>query len=174
MPVQVRLNRTGINSIEMPESADVEVGKSLELSMINYGGPLHLTVSALNAKNFTHFIHENMYLDDKLVLKIPILSIASIGTFTIEMITGYGTVKEQMEICVHDQEIEVPEIIEEIEETDDEKIEIPWAAVGVVVLAALAWIAYIIGFFYPGQIPVIIPMVLLTAGVLIGWFLRPS
>lgn len=174
MSVHVRLNRRGINSIEMPETADVEVGESLVLKMINHGAPLHLTVSAINAKRFTHFIHENLYLDDNLVLRIPVLSVAPPGSFRIEIITGYGTVKEELTVNVHDQEIELPGEMEEIPDNEEEKSIISGRSVLTALCVVLAWISYAAGFLYPGLIPVIVPMVLLTAGVVVGWFFRPS
>ncbi|WP_421909586.1 DUF7524 family protein [Methanolacinia petrolearia] len=174
MSVHIRLNRKGINSIEMPESADAEVGESLVLKMINHGAPLHLTVSTINGKRFTHFIHENLYVDDNLVLRIPILSVAPPGSFRIEIITGYGTVKEELTVNVHDQEIELPEGMEEIADIEEKKSIISGKDTLVILCAVLAWISYASGFFYPGLIPVIVPMVLLTAGVVLGWFFRSS
>lgn len=174
MSVQIRLNRRGINSIEMPESADVEVGQSLVLKMINLGAPLHLTVSAINAKRFTHFIHENLYLDDKLALRIPILSIAPTGSFQIEIITGYGTVREQLTVNVHEQEIELPGVMGEIPEIEEKKGLISVTGALVLLCVILAWVSYGAGFVYPGMIPVIVPLLLLTAGVVIGWFFRSS
>jgi hypothetical protein len=175
MSVHIRLNRRGINSIEMPESADVEVGESLVLKMINHGAPLHLTVSAINAKRYTHFIHENLYVDDNLVLRIPVLSVAPTGSFSIEIITGYGTVKEELTINVHDQEIELPPGgLEEIPDNEEDKGSISASKVLIILCAVLAWISYATGFIYPGMIPVIVPMLLLTAGVVIGWFSRFS
>lgn len=171
MSVQVCLNGRDINSIEMPDSADVEVGESLVLKLINQGAPLHLTVSAINGKRFTHFIHENLYLDDRVVLRVPVLSIAPTGSFIIEIITGYGTVKKQMTVNVHDQEIEFPEVMEEIPDiTGEKKTTVSGATVAVIFCVLLAWIAYATGFIYPGLIPVIVPMLLLTAGVAVGWF----
>lgn len=175
MSVHIRLNRRGINSIEMPESADVEVGESLVLKMINLGAPLHLTVSAINAKRYTHFIHENLYLDDNLVLRIPILSVAPTGSFRIEIITGYGTVREELEVNVHDQEIELPPGgLEEIPDIEEDRETISGMKLLVILCVILAWVFYATGFVYPGMIPVIVPMLLLTAGVVIGWFYRSS
>lgn len=172
MSVQIRLNRRGINSIEMPESADVEVGESLVLKIINHGAPLHLTVSAINAKRFTHFIHENLYLDDKLAVRIPILSMAPTGSFYIEIITGYGTVKEQITVNVHDQEIELPGTIEEIPDSDEKKALISGTDAVILLCVLLAWLSYVAGFIWPGLVPVIVPMLLLTAGVVIGCISR--
>ncbi|MBN1432418.1 MAG: hypothetical protein JW931_06560 [Methanomicrobiaceae archaeon] len=172
MSLQIRLNRRGINSIEIPASADVEVGESLVLKMINHGAPLHLTVSAINAKRFTHFIHENLYLDDTLALRIPVLSMAPTGSFQIEVITGYGTVKKQMTVNVHDQEIELPGAMEEIPAIVEKKSPVSAPDALVLLFVILAWVSYGIGFIYPGIVPVIVPMLLLTAGVVIGWFSR--
>lgn len=168
------MNRRGINSIEMPESADVEAGQSLVLKIINHGAPLHLTVSAINAKRFTHFIHENLYLDDKLALRIPILSMAPTGSFIIEVITGYGTIKEQLTVNVHDQEIELPGKMEEIPDNEEKKDIISGTDAGTLLCVILAWISYGTGFIWPGLIPVIVPMLLLTAGVAVGCFYRSS
>jgi len=174
MSVHIRLNRRGINSIEMPESADVEVGESLVLKIINHGAPLHLTVSAINAKRFTHFIHENLYLDDKLAVRIPILSMAPTGSFYIEIITGYGTVREQLTINVHDQEIELPGTMEEIPDNEENPPFISGTDAAILLCVVLAWLSYGAGFIWPGLVPVIVPMLLLTAGVVIGCIFRSS
>ena len=71
--VEVYLNRSGINSIEVPrENARAEIGTTLSLKFLNRGAPIHITATASNAGMFTDFFHENLYVVDETLLPIPI------------------------------------------------------------------------------------------------------
>ena len=70
---EIYLNRTGINSIDIPrEKILAEPGAGLVLKFLNRGAPIHITITSANASMFTDFFHENMYIVDEAVLSIPI------------------------------------------------------------------------------------------------------
>lgn len=90
----IHLNRSGINSIELPAGeVTVEIGSSLCLHFLNRGAPIHITVSSANASMYTEFFHENLYVVDETVLAIPVRRESREGFFDIEIIAGYGAVK---------------------------------------------------------------------------------
>ena len=63
---EVHLNRSGINSIDLPrEKVSVEPGSGLRLVFSNRGAPIHITVTTSNAGMYTDFFHENMYVVDE-------------------------------------------------------------------------------------------------------------
>ena len=168
---EVNINKSGINSIEAPEEVDIENGENIVLTLINNGMPLHLTVSAVNGRKFTPFLHENLFLENKVVLKIPVLSDAPKGTFKIEIITGYGTVRYGIAINVKDRAIEIPEEIEEIPEPEDHTD--LYMKAGFTGLLGAGWASYILGLYLPGTVPGIISVILITAAAYIGWQYRP-
>ena len=54
--IEVYLNRSGINSIEVPqENAHVECGSYLTIKFLNRGAPIHITATTSNAGMFTDF-----------------------------------------------------------------------------------------------------------------------
>ena len=70
---EIYLNRSGINSIDLPrEKIHAEIGSNLRLKFLNRGAPIHITISSPNAGMFTDFFHENLYIVDEAVLPIPI------------------------------------------------------------------------------------------------------
>ena len=98
---EVHLNRSGINSIDLPrEKIIIESGGSLRIRFQNHGAPIHITITTSNAGMFTDFFHENLYVVDESVLTIPIRKDCQDGTFDLEFISGYGVMKTQMEIRV--------------------------------------------------------------------------
>ncbi|UUX91311.1 DUF7524 family protein [Methanoplanus endosymbiosus] len=168
---EVIINKSGINSIEAPEEVDLENGENIVLNLVNNGTPLHLTVSAVNGRKFTPFLHENLFLENKVILKIPVMSDAPKGTFRIEIITGYGTVRYGIAINVTDRAIEIPEEIEEIPEPEDHTA--LYMKAGFTALIGAGWVLYIFGLYAPGVVPGIIPIILITAAAYIGWQYRP-
>lgn len=91
---EVHLNRSGINSIDLPrETMTVEIGGRLNLGFLNRGAPLHITISSSNASMYTDFFHENMYVVDESTLAIPIRKDCHEGFFDLDFIAGYGVVK---------------------------------------------------------------------------------
>jgi hypothetical protein len=98
---EVYLNRSGINSIDIPrQKVLAEPGAGVILKFLNRGAPIHITVSSSNAGMFTDFFHENMYIVDEAALSIPIRKDCQEGAFDLEIITGYGAVKVLLPVSV--------------------------------------------------------------------------
>ncbi len=97
---EIHVNQRGINSLETPKQAEVEIGEDLELRLINHGHPVHLSLSALNQKPYTNFIHENLYIDDEVSYSIPIREDAQEGAFDLEIIAGYGSRRSRFSVIV--------------------------------------------------------------------------
>jgi hypothetical protein len=97
----VFLNRSGINSIEVPKSpVQVEIGRNLCLRFVNRGSPIHISVASTNTGMFSSFFHENLYIVDETLFSIPIRPDCHEGFFDIEIITGYGVMKASFRIDV--------------------------------------------------------------------------
>jgi hypothetical protein len=97
----IHLNRSGINSIDIPEETiTAEIGNTLYLRLVNRGAPIHITISSSNASMYTDFFHENMYVVDETVLAIPIKRDSHEGFFDLEIIAGYGIVKTAMRVKI--------------------------------------------------------------------------
>jgi hypothetical protein len=98
---EIYLNRSGINSIDLPrEKILAEIGSNLRLKFLNRGAPIHITISSPNAEMFTDFFHENLYIVDEAVLPIPIRKESDEGFFDLEIISGYGVMKTAMHVDV--------------------------------------------------------------------------
>jgi hypothetical protein len=97
----VFLNRSGINSIEVPKSpVQVEIGATLCLRFVNRGSPIHISVASTNSGMFSSFFHENLYIVDETLFSIPISQECHEGFFDIEIITGYGVMKASFRVEV--------------------------------------------------------------------------
>lgn len=95
------LNRSGINSIEAPRaSVRVRVGGTLHLRFLNRGAPIHITVSSSNIGTFSPFFHENLYIVDETLLTIAIRDDCHEGFFDIDILSGYGVVKNSFRVEV--------------------------------------------------------------------------
>ncbi|HEX3001136.1 MAG TPA: hypothetical protein VHN82_02020, partial [Methanoregula sp.] len=71
---EVHLNRSSINSIDVPQEKILsEPGGLLRIRFMNHGAPIHITITESNAREFTSFFHENLYIADESTLAIPIL-----------------------------------------------------------------------------------------------------
>ena len=91
---EINLNRTGINTIDLPrENAQVECGGLLKVRFRNRGAPIHITATTSNAGMFTDFFHENMYVIDEIMLGIQLRTECAPGFFDIDIIAGYGAMK---------------------------------------------------------------------------------
>lgn len=98
---EVYLNRSGINSIEVPKGqVKVDIGGILHLNFFNRGSPIHITVTSSNAGSYTSFFHENLYIVDETLFSIPIFPDSHEGFFDIEIITGYGVMKAAFRVDV--------------------------------------------------------------------------
>ncbi len=98
---EIYLNRSGINSVDIPrEKVVADPGAGLVLKFLNRGAPIHITITSSNASMFTEFFHENMYIVDEAVLSIPLRKESGEGTFNLEIIAGYGAVKAVLPVSV--------------------------------------------------------------------------
>ena len=98
---EVHLNRSGINSIDLPrEKIVAEIGGSLRLRFLNRGAPIHITITSPNAGMYSDFFHENMYVVDESVLTLPVRQECQEGHFDLEIISGYGGMKSQLQVTV--------------------------------------------------------------------------
>ncbi len=96
------LNRSGINSIEAPRApVRVRIGGTLRLRFLNRGSPIHITVSSSNIGTFSPFFHENLYVVDETLLTIPIRADSHEGFFDIEVLSGYGVMKNSFRVEVY-------------------------------------------------------------------------
>lgn len=110
----IHLNRSGINSIDIPrEKALAESGGLLRIRFMNHGAPIHITVTSSNGNLFTDFFHENLYVVDESILAIPIRKDCLPGTFDLEIIAGYGVMKAQVQVSVLPSQTPRPTIREE-------------------------------------------------------------
>lgn len=99
----ISLNRTGPNTMELPGVPVIAVaGSPLILEFTNYGKALHLTVSSANIAEYSGFSHENLFIEYRENLTIPIRPEAPTGEFTLDIITGYGSRKESFRVTVQD------------------------------------------------------------------------
>jgi hypothetical protein len=111
---EIYLNRSGINSIDLPRGKIQAVtGNNLQVKFINRGAPIHITITAANAGMFTDFFHENMYVVDESVLTIPVYTDIPEGFFDLEIIAGYGVMKTTAHVDVIHPPPKKPIILEE-------------------------------------------------------------
>ena len=135
---EIHLNRKAINSIELPATVQAEAGKALVLSFNNHGHPLHVSLSAMNPARFTSFTHENLFVQGQTEYRIPIFEDAEEGTFSIEVVTGYGRTKCEMRVVVRKP---LPEHVEKKEEKEPERLKVPWALVAPIAAGLLLYAA---------------------------------
>jgi len=103
---EIYLNRSGINSIEAPRApVRVRAGEQLRLRFLNRGAPVHITVSSSNIGTFSPFFHENLFIVDDSLLTIPIRSDSIPGFFDIDVISGYGVMKNSFRVEVFVAEV---------------------------------------------------------------------
>jgi len=99
---EIYLNRSGINTIEVPpDNVHVECGRMLRVRFVNRGAPVHITASSSNAGMFSDFFHENMYVIDEVTLGIQTRKDCSPGFFDIDILAGYGASKATLRIEVN-------------------------------------------------------------------------
>jgi len=111
---EVHLNRSGINSIDLPrEKIVAEIGGSLRMRFLNRGAPIHITITSPNAGMYSDFFHENMYVVDESVLTLPVRKECQEGLFDLEIISGYGGMKSQLQVAVIQPQSHLPVAQEE-------------------------------------------------------------
>ncbi|MBE6506724.1 MAG: hypothetical protein E7Z72_02200 [Methanocorpusculum parvum] len=168
--VEVQLNRLGINSLEIStDSVDVSVGTSLHVRIINYGAPTHATLKT-EGNAYTSFTYENLYVQDESEVRIDILPNANPGSFTMQMISGYGMHREEFTVNVLLPEPE-PCVCEEPEVVEKKPFKIPQQVInGIMPVLALAVLILWIAVFplAPGILMAVIIYVIMLAGILIA------
>ena len=111
---EIFLNRSGINSIDLPrEKIQAVTGNNLQVKFVNRGAPIHITITSANAGMFTDFFHENLYVVDESVLMIPLYTDITEGFFDLEIIAGYGAMKTTARVDVIHPPQKKPVILEE-------------------------------------------------------------
>jgi hypothetical protein len=111
---EIYLNRSGINTIDLPrEKIQAVTGNNLRVKFINRGAPIHITITSANASMYTGFYHENMYVVDESELTIPIYSDIQEGFFNLEIIAGYGGMKTTIMVGIIHPPLKKPIILEE-------------------------------------------------------------
>ncbi|MEA2033874.1 MAG: hypothetical protein U9N40_00030 [Euryarchaeota archaeon] len=169
---EVNINRRGINSVDVVPSIEVAPGDDLVLKLINHGSAIHLTLSSSNSMKYTDFFHDNLYLPDIVEYRIPILDIAPAGSFSVDIITGYGVNKKSLNVVVVMPEETFVSTDEEFEpETkpknkSGEESEFPWLIAVILIIASLGFGANIV---YQNIYLNIATFVFLVAGVIVGW-----
>ena len=163
----IHLNRSGINSIDIPrETITAEIGSTLYLRLLNRGAPIHITINTSNASMYTDFFHENMYVVDEIVLPIPIKKESRDGFFDLEIIAGYGVVKTAMRVSV------IP--VQRIRPTVQEEFPLQPVAHGrphlLMVMMGIALILYSAWLYTDIEILNIVSFTALIIGALYTWY----
>lgn len=165
------LNRSGINSIDLPDGdISVEVGSILSLHFMNRGAPIHITASSANASMYTDFFHENMYVVDESVLAIPIRKESREGFFDLDIIAGYGAVKTGLRIHIIPlQQRQRPTVQEEypLQPVAKGRPHLLMITMGISLILYSAWLYYKIEFLN------IASFLILIVGALYTWY-RPE
>ena len=165
---EIHLNRKAINSIELPAQVMTEAGKDLVISFNNHGHPLHVSLSAMNPARFTSFTHENLFVQGETEFAIPIFGDAEEGAFVLEVVTGYGRTKGEMQIIVRKP---LPEPQPEQPEEKPAGIQVPWQKAGPILLGILLYGAS----FLPGLgILKDLAFLVLLAALILPWLQRPA
>lgn len=165
--VEIFLNRTGINSIDIPrEKVTAEPGSGLVLKFLNRGAPIHITVTSSNAGMFTDFFHENMYIVDEGVLSIPIRKESGEDLFNLEIIAGYGAVKAVLPVSIIIPQHMRPKVQEEypLQPVARGRPHLLMVTMGIALLLFSAWIYTDIEFLN------IASFIILVVGALYTWY----
>jgi hypothetical protein len=165
---EIYLNRSGINSIEVPRgNARAECGGDLRLKFVNRGAPLHITVTSTNAGMFTDFFHENLFIVDETILTIRIREDSAEGFFDIGILAGYGIMKAEIRVDVYrgtvqGQKATVPD--QPIHPEAHGRPHLLMVSMGIGLILYIAW-------FYSGiEFLNIIAFITLIVGALYVWY----
>lgn len=164
---EVHLNRSGINSIDIPrEKITADSGTSLHIRFLNRGAPIHITVTSSNGGMFTDFFHENLYVVDESVLAIPIRKDCQEGVFDLEIISGYGVMKTQMQVHVVHPQTTRPTIREEypLQPVAHGRPHLLMVMMGIALILYCAWLYTSIEFLN------IASFIILIVGALYTWY----
>lgn len=165
---EIYLNRSGINTIEVPEeNAHIECGSTLKIRLVNRGAPVHITATTSNAGMFTDFFHENMYVLDEVMLGIPLRNNCSPGFFDIDFIAGYGAMKTTLRVEVIVKPSRGPVVVEK---------EIPVAPKAhgrphlLMVALAAGLLLYSVWYYTKLEILNVLAFIVLIVGALFVWY----
>lgn len=164
---EIYVNRTGINSIDIPrEKVLAEPGAGLVLKFLNRGAPIHITITSSNASMFTDFFHENMYIVDEAVLSIPIRKDCGEGAFDLEILAGYGAVKAALPVTVVSIQHMRPKVQEEypMQPVAHGRPHLLMIAMGIGLILYCAWLYSEIAFLN------IAAFIVLIVGALYTWY----
>lgn len=164
---EVYLNRSGINSIDIPrEKVLTEPGAGLILKFLNRGAPIHITITSSNAGMFTDFFHENMYIVDEAALSIPIRKDCLEGAFDLEIIAGYGAVKGLLPVSVVSVQHMRPKVQEEypLQPVAHGRPHLLMVTMGIGLILYCAWLYLDIAFLN------IASFIILIVGALYTWY----
>jgi hypothetical protein len=171
---EIHLNRSGINSVETPESAiEVQAGTSLRLKLINHGAPIHLTLSSSNAAPFSDFFHQNIYVREQVIHEIPIREDAFPGCFDVTVITGYGTVRSSFKV-------QIMRVLPRPEEPSRRPHYPSFAPAErslppvVLLFAAAGLVLYLVWWITRLEVVNFAAFLLLMAGIVVGWLIQRS
>ncbi|OPX64319.1 MULTISPECIES: hypothetical protein [unclassified Methanoregula] len=165
---EILLNRTGINSIDIPrEKVLAEPGSGLILKFLNRGAPIHITITSANAGTFTDFFHENMYIVDEAVLSIPIRKDCREGSFVLEILAGLGAVKAALPVTIVSAQHQRPRVHEEypLQPVAHGRPHLLMIAMGIGLILYCAWL------YYPDVMFLnLTAFIVLIVGVLYTWY----
>ena len=164
---EIHLSRGTTGAVELPRDPVIaQAGSSLILDFFNHGIPLHLTVSSSDIGTFSAFSHENLYIEDRVTVTIPIRSGSPEGRFTVDIITGYGARKEPVQVTVIPEPACPPEPVPAwrrvlpVVQAD--------AVPALILLSLLLFLTWLI--IIHADLVVIAAFLALLGGTLLGWF----
>lgn len=165
---EIYLNRSGINSIELPpNNARVECGSTLKIHFLNRGAPVHITATTSNAGMFTDFFHQNMYVIDEVALGIPLRKDCSPGFFDIDILAGYGATKTTLRVEVYVK----PTRGEQAAEKEPPVQPVPHGRPHLLMVAlAISLVIYTAWYYTQLEILNILAFIALIVGVLFVWY----
>ena len=166
---EIYLNRSGINSIDLPRgNIHAVTGSNLKVKFVNRGAPIHITISSANASMYTDFFHENLYIVDESVLTIPLFAEIQEGFFNLEIIAGYGVMKTTAKVDVIHPPPKKPIILEEspIQPVSRGRPHLLMVMMGIALIVYTAWLYTAI------ELLNICGFIILIVGALFTWYLQ--
>jgi hypothetical protein len=166
---EIYLNRSGINSIDLPRGKIQAVtGNNLKVKFVNRGAPVHITIASSNASMFTDFFHENLYVVDESELIIPVYKDIQEGFFNLEIIAGYGVMKITAKVDVIHPPQKKPIILEEspIQPVARGRPHLLMVMMGIALILYTAWLYTSI------ELLNISAFIMLIVGALYTWYLQ--
>jgi len=164
---EIYLNRSGINSIDLPRGKIQAItGNDVLVKFVSRGAPIHITISSANASMYTGFYHENFYVVDESVLTIPIYPEIQEGFFDLEIIAGYGVMKTTARVDVIHPPQKKPIILEEspVQPVSRGRPHLLMVMMGIALILYTAW------FYTAIELLNIASFLMLIVGALYIWY----